>query len=276
VRIRFARVAIFVILLLAMQAHAQNDGPPRLRIDFSLYPYQRTVASDVDFTTTINAVLPGRFSYFSYVNVQGAVTDGSAVLARSEQNLRYAVTETLPIDLNLQGVLARGDGNDFYQLGLGWRVDDTPGFRKFFDRINLVYRMTLQLKRFEFEDDDAWQMEHFFRMDLSERFYLSGFVDQTFDLDTDEDLPNTPIVREIQFGTRLFGDFYIIVEYRRNEFRVGREDNLAAGIEYKFRWQRRCLRPVYDPLGHNLTDAGLHPDDCVIYPVRSHGPAPVP
>lgn len=219
-----------------MQAHAQNDGPRRLRIDFSVYPYQRTVASDVDFTTTINAALPGRFSYFSYVNVQGAVTDGSTVFARSEQNLRYAVTERLPIDLNLQGVLARGDGNDFYQLGLGWRIHDTPGFRNFFDRINLVYRMTLQLKRFEFEDDDAWQMEHFFRMNLSERFYLSGFVDQTFDLDTDEDLPSTPIVSEIQFGTRLFGDFYAIVEYRRNEFRVGREDNLAAGIEYKFRW----------------------------------------
>lgn len=219
-----------------MPIMAQEGGPPRLRVDFSLYPLQRTVKNDVDFTTTVNAVLPGRLSYFGYINVQGVVTDGNAAFVRSEQNLRYAISHAVPLDLNFQGVLVRGDGNDFYQLGVGWRAHDTPGLQAFFERLNLVYRVTLQLRRFEFADNDSWQMEHFFRMNLSERFYLSGFVDQTFDLDLSAALPRTPIVTEVQFGMRLAADFYAVAEYRRNDFRIGDEENLAAGIEYKFRW----------------------------------------
>jgi hypothetical protein len=230
-------VALLLATLFVSQAKAQDGGGlPNWRMDVSLYPYQRSVDNDVDFTTTINASLPGRFSYFGYVNVSGAVTDGNAVFVRSEQNLRFAVADKLPIDLSFQGVLARGDGNDFYQLGLGWRVHDTPGLRDFFKRIKLFYRMTVQFKRFEFDDSDAWQSEHFFRMNLTERLYLSGFVDQTYGLDTSGALPSTPVVAEVQLGMRLFDRLYAITEYRKNEFRIGNEENLAAGIEYKFRW----------------------------------------
>lgn len=217
-------------------ALAQDAGPPRLRADFSLYPLQRTVKDDVDSTTTINARLSSRLTYFGYVNMRGTVTDGPAVFARSEQNLRYSVSDRLPLDLNFQGVLVRGDGNDFYQLGLSWRVNDTPGLERFFDRIDMIYRMTFQLKRFDFEDDSAWQIEHFFRVNLSERFYLSGFVDQTFNLDTAGAPSRSPIVAEVQLGMRLFDNFYAITEFRNNDFRTGNESNLAAGIEYKFRW----------------------------------------
>ncbi|MDH3747285.1 MAG: hypothetical protein OER97_03685 [Gammaproteobacteria bacterium] len=235
-RRRLVDSAIILTALFVSTANAQEGSPPKLRMDVSLYPYQRAVDNDVDFTTTINASLPGRFSYFGYVNVRGVVTDGNAVFARSEQNLRYAVSDSLPIDLNFQGVLVRGDGNDFYQLGLGWRVHDTTVWRDFFKRINLVYRITFQVKRFEFDDSDAWQIEHFFRMNLTKRLYLSGFVDQTFKLDTLGALPSTPIVTEIQLGVRLFDKLYAISEYRRNDFRIGNEENLAAGLEYKFRW----------------------------------------
>lgn len=220
----------------ADRALAQDAEPPRLRVDLGLYPLQRTVKDDVDSTTTINARLSSRLTYFGYVNMRGTVTDGPAVFARSEQNLRYSVSDTLPVDLSFQGVLVRGDGNDFYQLGLSWRVHATAGLEQFFDRMNLIYRMTFQLKRFEFEDDSSWQIEHFFRANLSERFYLSGFVDQTFDLDAAGAPSRSPVVAEVQLGMRLFDNFYAITEYRSNDFRVGNESNLAAGIEYKFRW----------------------------------------
>jgi len=225
--------------LLSASANAQEGGRPKLMADFSLYPYQSSVKDDVDFTTTINARLPGRFSYFGYVNTRGVVTDGSARFVRSEQNLRYSLSDKVPLDLNYQSVLIRGDGNDFYQIGLGWRVHDTPAWQDFFRRINLTYRLTFHLRQYSVDDNDAWAMEHFFRMTfpgISDRLYLSGFLDQTFNQDLPDTLPRNPIVAETQFGMRMFDRFYAIGEYRINQRRVGDERNFAVGIEYKFRW----------------------------------------
>ncbi len=226
-------------LLATLSVQAQENVRPRATIDFSLYPYQHTLDNDVDFTTMINASLPGRFSYFSYVNMKGATTGESFVFDRSEQNLRYSVSDQLPLDLNLQGVLAQGDGNDFYQLGIGWRVHNTPGWQEFFSRINLIYRMTIQLRRFEVADTSSWALEHWFRMtfpQISDRLYLSGFVDQAFDETLPAAMPDSPIVAEIQLGMRVFNQFYAVGEYRKNQRRIGNENNFAVGIEYKLSW----------------------------------------
>jgi len=234
------RVLVVIVAgLLSAFANAQEGARPKLMVDFSLYPYQSSVKDDVDFTTTINARLPGRFSYFGYVNTRGVVTDGSSDFVRSEQNLRYSMTDNLPLDANFQSVLIRGDGNDFYQLGLSWRIHDTPAWKDFFKRINLTYRMTFHLKQFSVDDNDAWAMEHFFRMTfpgISDRLYLSGFLDQAFNQDLPDNVPSHPIVAEVQLGVRMFNRFYAIGEYRINQRRVGDERNFAIGIEYKFRW----------------------------------------
>jgi len=71
---------------------------------------------------------------------------------------------------------------------------------------------------------------------VSERLYISGFLDQTFNLDLPDAFPTNPIVSEVQLGVRLFDRFYAVTEYRINQFRRGDEHNLAAGFEYKFRW----------------------------------------
>ena len=237
---RIFRFAILICATLAaFSVSAQEGGRPKATIDFSLYPYQHTIKDDVDFSITMNATLPGRFSYFGYVNMTGVATSGSTSFARSEQNLRYTMSDKLPIDLNFQGVLVGGDGDDFYQLGFSWRVHDTAIWRDFFARINLIYRMNFHLKRYAVDDADAWQMEHFFKMTfpkLSERLYLSGFVDQIFNQNLPDTLPRSPIIAEVQLGMRMFDRFYAITEYRINQLRVGDEDNLAIGIEYKVRW----------------------------------------
>ena len=225
--------------LAAFSASAQDGGGPKATIDFSLYPYQRTIKDDVDFSITMNATLPRRFSYFGYVNMTGVSTSGSASFARSEQNFRYAMSDKLPVDLNFQGVFVGGDGDDFYQLGFSWRVHDTEIWRDFFARINLIYRMNFHLKQYSVDDAGAWQMEHFFKMTFpkpSERLYLSGFVDQIFNQNLPDTVPSSPIIAEVQLGMRMFDRFYAIAEYRINQLRVGDEDNLAIGIEYKVRW----------------------------------------
>lgn len=232
-------LAVLGIVLAALSAHAQEGGAPKLMVDFSLYPYQHTVKDDVDFTTTINAQLPGRFSYFGYVNTNGVVTDGSSRFVRSEQNLRYSFSEYTPLDFNAQSVLIRGDSNDFYQIGIGWRVHDTPGWQDFFERINLIYRITFQLRQFSVDDNSGWAMEHFFRMtfpNVSDRLYLSGFMDHSLNQAVPANVPSNPIVAEIQLGMRMFDRFYAISEYRINQKRVDDEYNFAVGIEYKFRW----------------------------------------
>lgn len=185
----------------------------------------------------INAKLPARFSYFSYMNF-GVFGDSGSEFDRSEQNIRWAVSDKLPIDLNLQGLLI-GNGNNYWLLGVGWRLHDTSFFEAFFDRINLIYRLTLQFKRLSSDNDDAWQLEHYFKMTfpgISDRLYLSGFVDQTFNLDLPDTFPTNPIVTEVQLGMRMFNRFYAVTEYRVNQYRLGNEHNLAIGIEYQFRW----------------------------------------
>jgi hypothetical protein len=226
-------------LMLGCTAQAQDSRPSKLFIDTSLYPYLSSVDNDVDATVTARAILPGRFSYFGYANMKGVVTDGSAVFDRSEQNLRYSITEKLPLDLNLQGVFAKGDGNDFYQVGVGWRVNDTSRWSDFFDRNNLIYRLTVQLKQFNTGASGVWAVEHWFlwRMNkISDRLYLNGFIDQTFGQGLPESMPSSPIVAELQLGARVWKDFYAVAEYRINQRRVGDEENLAIGIEYKARW----------------------------------------
>jgi hypothetical protein len=230
---------IFATLLAGSLAQAQEGGPPKLTIDTSLYPYLSQVDNDVDATITSRAILPGRFSYFGYVNMTGVVSSGSAAMARSEQNLRYAISEKMPLDLNLQGVFSRGDGNDFYQVGVGWRVNDTSGWSDFFDRNNLIYRLTIQLKQFNTGVSGVWAVEHWFlwRMNkLSDRLYLNGFIDQTFGQDLPDTMPSRPIVAELQLGARVWKNFYAVAEYRINQRRVGSEENFAVGIEYKLRW----------------------------------------
>ena len=202
-----------------------------------MYPYLDRVENDTDLTMTINwRRLPGRFSYFSFMNFTGALSGDDLRFSRSEQNLRWSISDKLPIDLNLQAILVDGSGNDLTQLGVGWRVHHTPGISDLFRRMGLTYRMTWQFKRFTSGDDSAWQLEHFFKWRIpgtDRRLYISGFVDQTFDLNLPDVFPGTPIVAEVQGGFRLFGEFYVVAEYRVNEFRLGDEHNIAAGFEYK-------------------------------------------
>ena len=232
-------VAAILLITAASPVNAQDSTPPSWFVDLSLYPFQSRVKNDTDFTAMMRGNLPGRFSYFGYANFTGVISSGSAALARSEQNIRFAISERVPLDLNVQGVFARGDNNDFVQLGIGWRLHDTPAWQAFFDRINLTWRMTVQLKRFGHDDPDSWGMEHFFRLtfpDVSDRLYISGFVDQSYGEELPDAMPSNPVIGEVQLGVRFWKDFYAIGEYRVNQKRVGDEHNFAAGIEYKIRW----------------------------------------
>lgn len=67
-------VAVYALAGPVVCAAQEGVVRPNWRIDVSLYPYQRTVESDVDSTLTINGNLPGRFSYFSFNNFKGVTS----------------------------------------------------------------------------------------------------------------------------------------------------------------------------------------------------------
>lgn len=230
-----------LVLFGPVAGHAQSDGAPDWRLAAAFYPYQHRVDNDTDLTLTLSGNLPGRFSYFSFTNLNGLTSSDSVSLARSEQNLRMSLVDALPLDLNLQLVLQKGDGNDFYQGGISWRVSDTTGLRELFERLNLVWRMTVHAKRWNVDNAtaDAWSIEHGFRLTVpqwTDRVYLSGFYEKTYGEDRPAGTAQRPLVSEVQLGARLWKALYVVAEYRVNEFRIGDEHNLAVGIEYQASW----------------------------------------
>ncbi len=227
---------LLAVLSGASTAHAQGSAPPRYRIDMSVYPYQRSVSDDVDYSAFINARITDRLSYFSFVNVKGLVTEGGTRFDRSEQNLRFALSKELPFDFNFQGVIVNGDGNDFYQLGVGWRIHNTAAWSDWFRKVGIIYRLTFQAARLDVDDEKSWGLEHFFRWNFTDDFYLFGFVDQVFDEQQRPDVPDNPIIAEFQFGHRIWKNIFVVGEYRVNDRRAGPRENIAAGLEAQFRW----------------------------------------
>ncbi|WP_204602122.1 hypothetical protein [Paremcibacter congregatus] len=223
---------------LSAQADVKNSGGGF--IDFNAYPYLSDTDNDTIVTINVAAKLENRFSYFSLLNLgKKSGTEADTVTYYTEQNLRWKITETSPFDLTIQLNFRSGEKNDRHRLGVRWRLNDTPGLVDFFKALHLKYALNLHGIQFDHEAAYVWQMEHAFRMvfpGISDRLYLAGFIDHTFNQDLPEDLPRNPIVAEVQFGVRLVENFFGITEYRINQYRRGETDNLAVGVEYKIVW----------------------------------------
>ncbi len=226
-----------IALFFATPSLAQQ--PPRFKLDVSLYPYQQRVDSDSDFTSQLNARLSRKLAYFGFANFRGVVNSGSPGFMRAEHNLRWTLSDELPFDLNVQAIMVDGSNNDELQLGVSLRMSDMPLIGNLLDNLNVSYRMTWHLENYSDRDDGTWQIEHGINMSfpyLSDRLYLRGFADHTFNRRLPPGVPRNPIVSELQLGYRLAGQLHAVAEYRRNDFRSASSHNIAAGFEYRFTW----------------------------------------
>ena len=211
-------------------------------LDFNLYPYLSDV--DNDNTLTINAFskLPNRFSYFSLTNFGNQANSSELKDLNTfytEQNIRWQISEQSAFDLTLQSNFRTGDDNDRHRLGIRWRLNNELAFTDFFKSINLSYAINWHAVQFDNEQGNVWQLEHVFKLGLpylSEKLYLAGFIDHTFNQNLADNLPDSPIVGEVQLGYRIYENLYLIAEYRINEYRSSDVNNLAVGIEYKLIW----------------------------------------
>ncbi|MGX5174579.1 hypothetical protein ACUR5C_11220 [Aliikangiella sp. IMCC44653] len=211
-------------------------------IDFNVYPYMTDVSGDNTITINAAANLGNRLSYFSLTNFanqsdRSELSDTTSFY--TEHNIRWQVSESSPFDLTWQSNFRTGTNNDRHRLGVRWRFNDTDSLSSFFKRINLKYAINLHAIQFDHRSESVWQLEHSFFMKfpyISNRLYLAGFIDHTFNENLPASIPSNPIVGEAQFGFQLIDDLYLIAEYRVNQYRRSDVNNLALGIQYKFLW----------------------------------------
>lgn len=238
---------IIFTLLLVLFCHSntvQSSGNNRQSgfIDFNLYPHLTDVSNDNTMTISAASTLPNRFSYFGFINFGNAKNTSELSefdVFYTEQNIRWIIQEESPLDLTVQLNFRSGEDNDRHRLGLRWRLNDTAGLAKIFAALHLKYALNWHAIQFDHEDPDVWQLEHTFALKfpyLSDRLYLSGFVDHTFNQNLPDNFPNSPLVAEVQLGYKVFEGFFLIAEYRVNDYRRSDTNNLALGFEYKISW----------------------------------------
>lgn len=233
-------ISFFIVSLQTVGAASKNALSAV--IDFNLYPYLSDIESDTVYTLNIAANLQHGFSYFSLSNFSnqsqtGELGDINAFY--TEQNIRWRMGERMPLDLTVQLNFRSGEDNDRHRLGFRWRLNDTPGLQGIFDYAHLAYSLNFHVVQFDDVDADVWQIEHVFRLSLpqiSERLYLAGFIDHTFNEDLPANIPSNPIVGEAQLGVRLVENLYAVTEYRVNQYRRTDVNNIAAGLEYIIKW----------------------------------------
>jgi len=233
---------IFVGSFFTQLAYADVKNSAGGFLDFNLYPYLSDVDSDNTATINIAAKLPNRISYFSLLNISNQNSAGALEETENfytEQNLRWRIAEVSPLDLTLQMNFRSGQDNDRHRLGFRWRINDTEALRSLFTAMNISWSINFHLLQIDNEDAQVWQMEHVFRMTfpyLTDRLYLAGFIDHTFNQDLPANFPSSPMVGEVQLGLSIVENLYVVAEYRVNQYRLSDVNNVAAGFEYKIKW----------------------------------------
>ena len=208
-------------------------------LDINLYPYLSDVETDSALTVNLASDLPAGWSYFGFINLYKQEGRGSLLENPgyySEQNLRWRFHPESAFDLSFQHNFRSGSDNDRSRLGIRWRINDSALLGERLRAWHLRYSVTLHAKQWDRRPESVWQLEHSFRLDfpwLSDRLYLAGFIDHSFNESLPKGFPANPIVAEAQLGWRIRGGWYAVAEYRLNQYRRSDVNNLALGVEYR-------------------------------------------
>ncbi len=220
---------ILAALFLSGSAHAGM-------LDFNYYPYRSNTTWDKWAAMNAAHNFGSGLSFFGLLNL-GDI--GPKNVYYSESNFRWAPDKNLPLELTVQLNFRSGKQNDRYRLGVRWHLSRTKAFKPFFEALNLAYAVNLHAVQFDHEDPYVWQLEHTFNMKfpaISDRLYLGGFWDQTFNQNLPAGFPARPIIGKAQLGYRIVDNFFAVADFRVNEYRRSDVMTLGLGVQYKFLW----------------------------------------
>lgn len=141
----------------------------------------------------------------------------------SEHNLRYPVSRKLPLDYTFQYVLRSGLDNDDIRLGFRWRLTHTPWIGTFLKKHKVFVSANPMVVQFRENASTKWmtQIEYVynfrpFKKVLKNKLYFAGFADQNFLHEDSKTV--TKWVTEHQVGYSVLKNFYVVLEYRINDF----------------------------------------------------------
>ena len=209
--------------------------------DFNFYPVLSAVDNDSVMTVNLAANLNSGWSYFSLTNFYNQTDNDEFSDTNSfytEQNIRWKIRQS-PFDLTAQFNLRSGEDNDRHRFGFRWRMGDSTYLKPVFKALNLSWSMNFHVLQIDDTDAHEWQLEHVYLLRfpyLTERLYLGGFIDHTFGESLPDTMPENPFVSESQLGYRLVENMFLVIEYRYNQYRLDKEENIALGLEYKLLW----------------------------------------
>ncbi|WP_114780630.1 hypothetical protein [Botryobacter ruber] len=190
------------------------------------------------YTLNIFSQLPKRFEYFSLTNFQGDKKTADLDNFYTEQNVRWKPVPKIPIDLTAQWIIRSGTGNDNAFLGILWKPGDMAALAPVFKSINLYYFANLHIVRLSEHTGVKFfrQLEHVYKLNilpklLDNRVYIGGFADQNVEYH-DNGKVSFNWVTEHQLGVMVLKQFYVVVEYRINEFSPTEKSGVGYGLQY--------------------------------------------
>ena len=189
-------------------------------------------------TINILSKLPNRFEYFSLTNYQGGKGTSDLSSFYTEQNVRWKPLRKIPVNLTAQLVIRGGTSNDNVYLGFLWKPGDMRGLGPFLKKINLYYFINVHVVKLSEFDRPRYmrQLEHVYKLSvlpklLHNRVYLAGFADQNIEYPGNGKV-TFKWVTEHQLSVMLLSQFYIVAEYRINEFLLKEQSGVGYGLQY--------------------------------------------
>jgi len=233
----------FFSLLFGQSLYADNLGGVKSGfLDLNIYPHLSDVSNDSVVTLNAGAVFGNRLSYFGFINMfNKAGRSELSDLDRfyTEQNLRWKLATDSSVDATIQYTQQSGSNNDKLRIGVRWRLHDSDYFRATFNDINFKWSVNVHALQFDHDPKHAWQIEHVYGAtfpSISDRLYLSGFIDHNINGTVGPNVPHHFIISETQLGFRAFDDVYLTIEYRINQARRSDVNNVALGVQYKIKF----------------------------------------
>jgi hypothetical protein len=150
--------------------------------------------------------------------------------------LFWTPRKNLNLDLTQYWVSQSGSSNDALKYGFRWRLSDAKGLKKSFEKIKGFYYLNFYLLDVSNLHSNGVlnQLQHVYRINFQSKRranwgYFSGFANQYHFID-DRKL-KVSWVTEHQVGFRLWNSFYLVGEYRLNQF-INSSQGLGIGLEY--------------------------------------------